>query len=171
MDKVKKAGEVKTVEYKIDSIEVNSHKENDYAEYGLKSTDLRKWSCEIGLNIQIVAPKSKITIPIKIAIFSERGDKRYELFTTEASFSYKIKRFKTLFTTSKEGRVRIPDGFILSLLGTTIGGMRGIIVASAKTPEYKKVVLPFLNLAKMLQEIKKKNELLDPATAPLDSVQ
>ena len=154
MDKAKVATKSKTVEYKIDSLRVINHSEKHFSEYGLKSSDIKNGPCEIGINIQINAPKSSIAIPMKVVVFSEHEGNRYELFSTEAIYTFKIKRFKTQFNTNEQGKYNIPDAIMRTLIGTVIGGMRGIMVASSTIAEYKRIILPFIDTSKILESVK-----------------
>jgi hypothetical protein len=154
MDKPKVATKSKTVEYKIDSLRIINHTEKPFSEYGLTSSDIKKGSCQIGLNIHIDAPKSTISIPVKVVVSTEHESKQYELFTTEAMFTFKIKRFASLFKTKEPDKYKIPDAVMRTLIGTVVGGVRGIMVASCTVAEYKKIILPFVDTAKMLESVK-----------------
>ena len=155
MDKADTARINKKIEYKIDSIEIINHTQKHFSEYGLKSSDIKNGECQIGIDIRIENNKSCIAIPMKVVMFMEHEGKKYELFSTEAVYAYKIKKFKSLFMTNESDKYTIPDAFMRTLIGTALSGMRGIIVASTTIAEYKKIILPMIETSKLLEEVKK----------------
>lgn len=166
MNKAKIASGKKTVEYKIDSINIINHSEKHFSEYGLKSSDIKNGNCEIGINIKIDGDKSCISIPMKVAMFLEHEGNKYELFSTEANYTYRIKKFKSLFITSESHKYIIPDILMRTLIGTALGGMRGIMVASTNIAEYKKIILPMIETSKILEEIKNRQSEMNSSTTP-----
>lgn len=162
MDKV----DSEKIEYKIDSINIINHTEKDFSEYGLKPSDIKTGDCQIRLGLVIDKDKSYITIPMKIGFFTEHENKKCELFSTEAEYIYRIKKFKSLFITSDPNKYDIPDAFIRTLIGTALSGMRGIMIASTTIPEYKKIILPLIGTSNLLEEIKKKQLEMTVDTNP-----
>jgi len=152
MDKV----DTEKIEYKIDSINIISHTQKDFSEYGLKSSDIKSGKCQLRLGLVIDSDKSCITIPMKITVSVEHENKKHELFSTEAEYTYRIKKMKSLFIANEADKYDIPDEFIRTLIGTALSGMRGIMVASTTIPEYKKIILPLIGTSNLLEEIKKK---------------
>lgn len=166
MDKAKTISIDKTIEYKIDSIDVINHTQKHFSEYGLKSSDIKNGDCQIGIDIRIEADNSCIAIPMKIVMSMEHEGDKYELFVTEAIYIYRIKKFKSLFLTSDHDKYEIPDAFMRILIGTALSGMRGIMVALTTIPEYKKVLLPLIETSKLLEEIKKNKSEMPLNTNP-----
>ena len=164
MDKADIASVKKTIEYKIDSINIINHSEKHFSEYGLKSSDVKNGNCEIGVDIRIADDKSCIAIPMKVAMFLEHEGNKYELFSTEAIYTYRIKKFKSLFVMNKPGSYTIPDTFMRTLIGTALSGMRGIMVASTTIAEYKKIILPMIETSKILEEVKKAHSNMESST-------
>ena len=100
----------------------------------------------------------------------EHESNKYELFSTEAIYRYRIKKFKSLFVTDDPDKYEIPDAFMRTLIGTSLSGMRGIMIALTTIAEYKKIILPLIGTSKLLEEIKKKKELevtssINPSTS------
>lgn len=156
MDKVDTANVEKTIEYRIESINIINYSQNHFSEYGLKSSDIKKGECQIGIDIKIDDNKSCISIPMKVTMFMEHEGKKCELFSSEAVYTYGIKNFKSLFMKKEPDQYVIPDIFMRTLIGTALSGMRGIMVASTTIAEYKKILLPLIGTSELLQEIKKK---------------
>lgn len=157
MNKGDAANIKKTIEYKIDSIEIINHTQKHFSEFALKSSDIKKGECQIGLDIRIEGDKSCIVIPVKVVMFMEHRGNKYELFSAEAVYTYKVKKFKSLFIANKPNQYTIPDTFMQTLIGTALGGMRGIMIASTTISEYKKLILPLIETSKLLEEFKKAN--------------
>jgi hypothetical protein len=155
MDKANIASDKKIIEYKIESISVINHSEKHFSEYGLKSSDIKNGYCEIGINIKIDADKSCIAIPVKVIVSLKHENNKYELFSTEAIYTFRIKRFKTQFETNEHGKYMISDTLMRTLIGTAMGGMRGIMVASNTIAEYRKIILPLIDTSSLLNTIKK----------------
>jgi len=160
MDKADTESINKIIEYKIDSINIINHTQKHFSEYGLKSSDIKNGYCQIGIDIRIEGDKSCIAIPMKVDKSMDHEGNKYELFSTKAVYTYRIKKFKSLFMTNESGKYIIPDIFMRTLIGTALGGMRGIMIASTSIAEYKKIILPLMETSKLLEEIKKnKSEL------------
>ena len=155
MDKIDKVNIQKTIEYKIDSINIINHSEKHFSEYGLNSSDIKNGGCEIGIDIRIDAEKSCIAIPMKVSTFLSHKGSKNELFCTEAIYTYRIKKFKSLFVMNEPSKYVIPDAFMRSLIGTALSGMRGIMVASTTIAEYRKIILPMIETSKILENVKK----------------
>lgn len=166
MDKADTASIEQKIEYKIDSILIINHTEKHFSEYALKSSDIKKGYCQIGIDIRIEGDKSCIVIPMKVVMSMDHEGKKYELFSTEAVYTYRIKKFKSLFMANESDKYMIPDIFMRTLIGTALGGMRGIMVASTSIAEYKKIILPLMETSKLLEEIKKKNSELKSSKKP-----
>jgi len=166
MDKANTTGDKKIVEYKIDSINIVNHSEKHFSEYGLKSSNIKNGECEIGINVKIEGDKSCIAVPMKVVMFLEHEGNKYELFSTEAIYTYRIKKFKSLFITNESHKYVIPDVFMRTLIGTALSGMRGIMVASTAIAEYKKLILPMLETSKILEEIKNRQSEMNSSTTP-----
>lgn len=145
----------KTIEYKIDSINIIKHSQINFSNYGLKSSDIKNGECQIGMNIKIEADKSCISFPMIVAMFLVHEGKQYELFSTEAIYTYKIKKFRSLFMTDDPNNYNIPDLFMRTLIGTALSGMRGIMFALTTITEYKRLILPLIPTSKILEEVKK----------------
>lgn len=156
----------KIIEYKIDSINITNHTQKHFSEYGLKSSDIKNGNCQIGIDISIEDDKSCIAIPMKVVMSMEHEGNKYELFSTEAVYTYRIKKFKSLFVMNEPGKYTIPDGFMRTLMGTALGGMRGIMVASTTIAEYKKIILPLIETSKLLEEVKKAQSEMKLSTNP-----
>lgn len=159
MDTADTANINKIIEYKIDSINIINHTQKHFSEYGLKSSDIKNGDCQIGIDIMIEGNKSCISIPIKVVMSVEHESNKYELFSTEAVYTYRIKKFKSLFVINEPDKYVIPDAFMRTLIGTSLGGMRGIMVALTTIAEYKIFILPMIETSKLLEEIKKKSGL------------
>lgn len=159
MDKVDTTNIKATIEYKIDSINIINHTQKHFSEHGLKPSDIKSGECQIGIDIIIEADKSSIAIPMKVVMSMEHESNKYELFSTEAIYRYRIKKFKSLFVTDDPDKYEIPDAFMRTLIGTALSGMRGIMIALTTIAEYKKIILPLIGTSKLLEEIKKKKEL------------
>lgn len=166
MDKAYTASTEQKIEYKIDSINIINHSEKHFSEYGLKSSDIKKGYCQIGIDIRIEGDKSCIVIPMKVVMSMDHEGKKYELFSAEAVYTYKIKKFKSLFMANESDKHMIPDIFMKTLIGTALGGMRGIMFASTSIAEYKKIILPLIETSKLLEEIKKNNPELKSSKKP-----
>lgn len=166
MDKVDTANVEKTIEYRIESINIISHSQNHFSEYGLKSSDIKKGECEIGIDIRIDDNKSCISIPMKVIMFMEHEGKKCELFSSEAVYTYGIKNFKSLFMKKESDEYVIPDIFMRTIIGTALSGMRGIMVASTTIAEYKKIFIPLISTATLLEEFKKKKAELESSKKP-----
>jgi hypothetical protein len=156
MNKADTARIKKIIEYKIDSIDIINHTQKHFSDYDLRSSDIKKAECQIGIDIRIKGDKSCIAIPMKVVMASEHEGKKCEFFSTEAVYTYRIKKFKSLFMTDKPNQYKIPDEFMRILIGTALGGMRGIMVASTTIAEYKKIILPLIETSKLLEDIKKR---------------
>jgi hypothetical protein len=166
MDKTNITKANKTIEYKIDSIKVINHAEKHFSKCGLKSSDIKNGHCKIGINIHIDPNKSLIAIPMKVTVFSD-GKAKHELFRTEAIYTFKIKKFKAQFNTNEQGVSNIPDAFMRTLIGTALGGMRGIMVASTTIAEYKNIILPLIETSQILENVKDAQSKMKPTTNPL----
>lgn len=141
--------------YRVDSIEIVNHSEKNFSEYGLKKSQIKNGDCEIGLNIQIDPEKGSIAIPIKVVVHSEHEGSRYELFSNEVIYTFKVKNFKEQLNTNEQGQYDIPDTFMRTLIGATVGGMRGIMVALTTIDEYKKIILPLIDTSTLFEVVKK----------------
>jgi len=166
MAKADKANINKTIEYRIDSINIIKHTQKHFSEYGLKSFDIKNGECQIGIDIRIESNKSCIAIPMKVVMSMEHEDNKYELVSTEAVYTYRIKKFKSLFITNELDEYIIPDAFMRTLIGTALGGMRGIMVALTNIAEYKSIILPLVETAKLLEEVKKGKSEMKSSTKP-----
>lgn len=162
MDKIDTVSVQKTIEYKIDSINIINHSEKHFSEYGLNSSDIKNGDCEIGIDIRIDADKSCIAIPMKVSMFLMHKDSKNELFGAEAIYTYRIKKFKSLFEMNEQGNFVIPDTFMRSLIGTALSGMRGIMIASTTIAEYRKIILPMIETSKILENVKKAHSEMTP---------
>ena len=165
MDKIDKANVHKTIEYKIDSINILNHSEKHFSEYGLNSSDIKNGDCEIGIDIRIDADNSCIAIPMKVSMFLRHKDNKNELFCAEAIYTYRIRKFKSLFEMNEQGNYVIPDTFMRSLIGTALSGMRGIMVASTTIAEYRKIILPMIETSKILENVKKAHSAMVSRTS------
>lgn len=150
-----------TLEFRIDEIKIINFFENSYLEYKLKSPNIMKGKCDLGFKVKIDPEKNTVAIPIKATFYFLEKDERYELFGIEAVYIYKIKNFSEKFCVDKDGKHNIPDSFIKTLLGTTISGIRGMLVALHKIPEYQKIILPMFDTTRLLDVFKKRNETMD----------
>lgn len=155
MGKAKKTNIDKTIEYKIDSINIINHTQKHFSEYGLKSSDIKNGESTIGIDIRIEGDKSRIAILMKVVMSLKHEGEKYELFSTEAIYTYIIKNFKSLFVMNEPDKYIIPDIFMRTLIGTALSGMRGIMFALTTIAEYKKIILPMIETSKILEEVKK----------------
>lgn len=145
----------KSIEFRIEEIKIINYFEKDFSEYGLKSTDIKNGSCQVGLNIGFDSKKGTISIPVKATFYVKSNDKDLEIFGIETVHVYKIKKFNKQFKEDENKQFDIPDHLLKSLIGTSVGGTRGMILASKKIPEYKKINLPLLNTSHLLGLFKK----------------
>ncbi|MDY0093669.1 MAG: hypothetical protein RBT80_13300 [Candidatus Vecturithrix sp.] len=166
MDKSSTQNAHKTIEYRIDSINIINHFEKHFSEYGLKSSDIKNGDCEIGIDIRIKADKSCIAIPMKVSMSVMHDDNKCELFATEAIYTFGIKKFKSLFAMNEQGDYVIPDTFMRILIGTALSGMRGIMIASTTIAEYKKIILPMIETSKILENLNQAHSARKLLTKP-----
>ena len=155
MDKNDTQNIQKTIEYRIDSINIINHSEKHFSGYGLKSSDIKNGDCEIGIDVRIDGEKSCIAVPMKVSMYLKSDGKKYDLFSAEAIYTYRIKKLKSLFEIDEPSKFVIPDEFLRTLIGTALSGMRGIMVALTTVEEYKKIILPLIETTKILENLKK----------------
>ena len=139
-----------TVKFKIIDIEIKSFSETDYKEFGLEESNIKEGGCNVGFNLNIDDKKGIIALPILAEFFPNKKKKECKLFSIETVHRFKLKDFKELLKKNKNGLYNLPDSLLLHLLGIAIGGTRGMIVASIKIPEYKKIILPLVITSHLL---------------------
>ena len=153
-DKKKKMG----VFFKLHNADIIEYSEKNFSEYGFKATDVKKGPCEIGFNIKGSPKKGLISIFLMAKFYLKQNKKNYELFTIETVHKFKIKNFSATFKPNKKGKMlyNMPDMFVKHILGIAIGGTRGMLIASNKNPRYKNIILPLLDISKLLDSYKRK---------------
>jgi len=149
---LKKTTEI--IEFKIIDLEIKSFSEKNYEEYGLKASDIKEGGCKIGFNLKIDNKKGIIALSILAEFFSHINKQECKLFSIETVHKFKLKKFGELFKKNKNNIFNIPDAFVNHLLGIAIGGTRGMLAASIKIPEYKKIILPLVVTSRLLDSYK-----------------
>lgn len=142
------------IEFKIVGLEIISFSEKNYAEYGLKTSDIKGGMCKIGLNFKIDAKKGIIALAILAEFFPGIDNKEFKLISIETVHRFKLKKFKELFKENENDPFILPDNFLIHLLGIALGGTRGMLAASIKITEYKKIVLPLVVTREMFDSYK-----------------
>jgi len=154
--KLNKSPEI--IEFKLIDLEIKSFSEKNFAEYGLTSADFKVakvGTCNIGFNLKIDNKKGLIALPMIVEFFLGLNNKSYKLFSIETVHTFKLKKVGDLFKKNENDQYNMPDAFISHILGIAIGGTRGMLVASNKIPEYKKIMLPLIPTSHLIDSYKK----------------
>ncbi len=155
------------IEFKLIDLNIKQFLEMNYSDYELTSSDMKAGGkCHIGLNIKIDNKKGMIELGMLAEFFHKMNPEKFKLLSIETVHKFKIKRFVELFKENDE-LYDIPDGFLGHLLGIAIGGTRGMLAASIKIPEYKKIILPLVSTSELLKSVKQKMQTKKiPETLP-----
>lgn len=144
-----------SVKYKIKSLKITRFFENDYENLGLTSDDIKNCKLEYSVGLNINSEEETISFVIGATYYKilKKSNERKDLFGIEAEYVYKCQNFKEKFPPQSDETVDIPDALMTELLQIAIHGTRGMMVAQANNPVYKKMFLPQIDFQALLKNL------------------
>lgn len=143
------------IEYRIAEIKKLRHCENDYHNFGLTESDIKRSKFGLGISLGIEGENGFLSFKIKAHFLCPHQDKEIELFGLESLFKFQIKEFKKHFLKKSPDEFSIPDPLMLNLLNIAISGTRGMLAVLNTNPSYINYTLPLLNPVQILKSLQK----------------
>jgi len=142
------------IEFSIQHIKKLQFIETDPSLLGIEKKSFPEAKIDMGFGLIPNDKLEMVSIQMNADFYIIENEQKIVLFGIRTEYAFKIKDFTNVFQMAKDGKVTIPDVFMHIFLNVTIAGTRGMIAALITVEKYRHLILPPLDMGRILTEMK-----------------